>query len=380
MPPKYSGNAGSNASKRPQNSSASRSSKREPSSESSAESPKGKPAGHSGGAHNNHAPRSDGRSANGPNGRSGSRPSSRSDSRPDLRDGLTRDSRSHSGQNSRDARDGFSQGRPAQRSGTAKPVHATQPPATEPENQDAMRLNKAIAATGLCSRRKADELILAGRVRVDGQPESNPGRQVLPSESIAVDGRVLSAPQSYTYLMLNKPVQVVCTVSDPEGRPTVLDCLPPAYKGLRLYPVGRLDYFSEGMLLLTNDGQLAQRLTHPRHHQPKTYEVLVRGSVPENALKTMRRGMRLAEGEDLLPVEVTAQPAAGNTSLQMVLRQGFNRQIRRMCRDLGLTVLRLCRVAQGSLRLGNLASGKVRPLTDAEVAKLRESADLPANR
>ena len=176
--------------------------------------------------------------------------------------------------------------------------------------------------------------------------------------------------------MLNKPVQVVCTVSDPEGRPTVLGCLPQSYKGLRLYPVGRLDYFSEGLLLLTNDGQLAQRLTHPRHHQPKTYEVLVRGTVPEAALKTMRRGMRLAEGEDLLPVDVTAQPAAGNTMLQMVLRQGFNRQIRRMCRDLGLTVLRLCRVAQGALYIGNLASGKVRPLTDAEIAKLRESAGL----
>ena len=113
-----------------------------------------------------------------------------------------------------------------------------------------------------------------------------------------------------------------------------------------------------------------------RAHQPKTYEVLVRGAVPESALKIMRRGMRLAEGEDLLPVDVTAQPAAGNTMLQMVLRQGFNRQIRRMCRDLGLTVLRLCRVAQGALHLGNLASGKVRALTDEEVTKLRESAGL----
>ena len=243
-----------------------------------------------------------------------------------------------------------------------------------------MRLNKAIAATGLCSRRKADELILAGRVSVDGKPEPNPGRQVLPFESIAVDGRILSAPQAYTYLMLNKPVHVVCTVSDPEGRPTVLDCLTPEYTALRLYPVGRLDYFSEGLLLLTNDGQLAQRLTHPRHHQPKTYEVLVRGTAPEAALKTMRRGMRLSEGEDIMSVDVTAQPVGGNTLLQMVLRQGLNRQIRRMCRDLGLTILRLCRVAQGALRLGDLPSGKTRPLTDAESARLRESAGLPASR
>lgn len=348
MPPKHSGNAGSTANKRPQTSSSARSSKKEPSRDfsrdSTRESSRGKPADHSGPARKSQAPRSDGRSANGAHGRPDSRPGSRPDSRREAR---------------------------AEGSALRRPQ-----PVAEPESSEGVRLNKAIAATGHCSRRNADELILAGRVRVDGQPESNPARRVQPFESISVDGRILSAPQAFTYLMLNKPVQVVCTVSDPEGRPTVLDCLPQSYKGLRLYPVGRLDYFSEGMLLLTNDGQLAQRLTHPRHHQPKTYEVLVRGTVPEAALKTMRRGMRLAEGEDLLPVDVTAQPAAGNTMLQMVLRQGFNRQIRRMCRDLGLTVLRLCRVAQGALNLGNLASGKVRPLTDAEIAKLRESAGL----
>ena len=348
MPPKHSGNAGSTANKRSQTSSSSRPSKKESTRESSRDSSRdssgsfsrGKPADQSGAAHKGAGPRSEGRSAHG----------SRPDSRPDSRRGSR-----------------------AEGSALRRP----QPVADEPESQEGVRLNKAIAATGHCSRRKADELILAGRVRINGQLESNPARHVLPFESIVVDGRILSAPQAFTYLMLNKPVQVVCTVSDPEGRRTVLDCLPREFKAMRLYPVGRLDYFSEGMLLLTNDGQLAQRLTHPLHHQPKTYEVLVRGSVPEDALKTMRRGMRLAEGEDLLPVDVAAQPVAGNTSMQMVLRQGFNRQIRRMCRDLGLTVLRLCRVAQGALRLGNLASGKVRPLTDEEVAKLRESAGLP---
>lgn len=243
---------------------------------------------------------------------------------------------------------------------------------------EGMRLNKAIAASGLCSRRKADELILAGRVSVNGTAEPNPARHVLPTDALAVDGRVLAARQAFTYLMLHKPVQVVCTASDPEGRATVLDCLDGKYQGLRLYPVGRLDYFSEGLLLLTNDGELAQRLTHPRHHQPKTYEVLVRGLVPDAALKTMRDGMRLAEGETLLPVTVTAHSVSGNTLLRMVLHQGLNRQIRRMCRDLGLTVLRLCRTAQGSLRLGDLADGAVRPLTEAEVARLRESVGLTA--
>lgn len=359
MPPKHSGNAGSSANNRSKTSSSTISHKKE------------QPAG----AHNNHGPRSDGRSAHGSNARPNARPESRPDARSNAESGA------------RVAR-GFSQRKPAQPQAAkpdarqpAKPAAPSSPQtAADADVAIGVRLNKAIAATGLCSRRKADELILSGRVSVDGKPEPNPGRQVLPFESIAVDGRVLAAPQSYTYLMLNKPVHVVCTVSDPEGRPTVLDCLPPEYKALRLYPVGRLDYFSEGLLLLTNDGQLAQRLTHPRHHQPKTYEVLVRGAAPEGALKTMRRGMRLAEGEDIMPVDVTAQPVAGNTLLQMVLRQGLNRQIRRMCRDLGLTILRLCRVAQGALRLGDLASGKARPLTDAEVARLRESAGLPAER
>ena len=358
MPPKHSGNAGSSARNRSKNSSSTSSHKKE------------QPSG----PHKNHGPRSDGR----PNGTNG-----RSDSRPDPRLG----SRSDTQPNARDDRGGFSQRKLAQpqavkseANNSARPVAPSKPQPADVNAAEGIRLNKAIAATGLCSRRKADELILAGRVSVDGKPEPSPGRQVLPFESIAVDGRVLSAPQSYTYLMLNKPVHVVCTVSDPEGRPTVLDCLAPEYKALRLYPVGRLDYFSEGLLLLTNDGQLAQRLTHPRHHQPKTYEVLVRGTVPEGALKIMRRGMHLAEGEDIMPVDVIAQQVGGNTQLQMVLRQGLNRQIRRMCRDLGLTILRLCRVAQGSLRLGDLASGKARPLTDAEVARLRESADLPAAR
>ena len=351
MPPKHSGNAGSSANNRSKTSSSTSPHKKEQSS----------------GAHKNHGPRSDGRSAHGSHTRSDSRSESRSESR--------------------DARNGFSQRKSAQAHAPkpdakqpAKPAASSQPQTAVDAAAIGVRLNKAIAATGLCSRRKADELILSGRVSVDGKPEPNPGRQVLPFESIAVDGRVLSAPQSYTYLMLNKPVHVVCTVSDPEGRPTVLDCLSSEYKALRLYPVGRLDCFSEGLLLLTNDGQLAQRLTHPRHHQPKTYEVLVRGTASEGALKTMRRGMHLAEGEDIMPVEVTAQPVAGNTLLQMVLRQGLNRQIRRMCRDLGLTILRLCRVAQGALRLGDLASGKARPLSDGEVARLRESAGLTAEK
>lgn len=258
---------------------------------------------------------------------------------------------------------------------------ASAPPesATRDNVTNGVRLNKAIAAAGLCSRRKADELILAGQVRINGTLEENPARRVLPDDRIAVNDRELAAVQEYYYLLLHKPVQTVCTVKDPEGRPTVMAYLPPEVRHLRLYPVGRLDYFSEGLLLLTNDGELAQRLTHPRHHQPKTYEVLIRGSVPETALAVMRRGMRLDEGQALLPVDVEAKTAEnGNTLLRMVLRQGVNRQIRRMCRDLGLTILRLRRVAQGPLALGNLKPGAARALTTGEVADLRQSVGLPS--
>lgn len=237
-----------------------------------------------------------------------------------------------------------------------------------------MRLNKAIAASGFCSRRTADALIFAGRVSVNHQPETNPARQVLSCDTLAVDGLPLAKPQQFVYILLNKPPQVVCTMCDPEGRETVLDYLPPS--DTRLYPVGRLDYFSEGLLLLTNDGTLAQYLMHPRYHQTKTYEVAVRETVTEAMITAMRNGMRLQEGEMLLPVDVTVvkiTPYA--TLLRMGLRQGINRQIRRICRELGLTILRLRRTTQGTLALGALRTGKARPLTADEIAALKK--DMP---
>lgn len=239
------------------------------------------------------------------------------------------------------------------------------------------RLNKAIAEAGCCSRRKADELIFAGRVCVNGAVETHAGRRIGPNDSVSIDGRSLSCSQQKLYLMLHKPVQVVSTAADPQGRQTVLSLVAHDYPGVRLFPVGRLDYFSEGLILLTNDGRLAQRLMHPRHHLPKLYEVLVRNAVSQKALQCMRSGMRLAEGEELLPVEVTARStASGCTLLRMILRQGVNRQIRRMCRDLGLTILRLRRVAIGPLQLGTLAPGHSRPLEESELAALRQAAGL----
>ncbi len=244
-----------------------------------------------------------------------------------------------------------------------------------------MRINKAMALAGLCSRRQADEWILAGMVRVNGSTVREPGTRVSEGDLISAGGKearvVMEAPGGYTYLMLNKPVQVVCTLSDPQGRATVRELLPPQYAGKRLYPVGRLDFFSEGLLLVTDDGELTKRLTHPSFHLPKHYELLVREAVMDEQLDIMRRGMTLAEGEKLAPVQAERMGKhERGTLLQLTLGQGVNRQIRRMCRDLGLTVLRLRRIKQGSVNLGDLASGRCRALTDNEVAELKKSVRL----
>ena len=245
--------------------------------------------------------------------------------------------------------------------------------------QNSIRLNKALADAGLCSRRKADELIRDGAIAVNGIVTRELGLRVLPSDMISVRGKPLHTPQARTWLLMHKPAQVVSTAHDPEGRPTVLDILPEPWKKLRLFPVGRLDYFSEGLILLTDDGDLAHKILHPSHQVPKTYHLLVREMPDERILQTMRAGMQLAEGEYLAPVNARILPSSARLShfpqhgtlLEVILIQGVNRQIRRMCRDLNLTVLRLARVAQGAILLGELPSGSVRALRDEEVASLR---------
>ncbi len=246
--------------------------------------------------------------------------------------------------------------------------------------QGSLRINKALAQAGVCSRRRADELIQAGKVLVNGQVAA-PGIKVsLFRDKIEVEGRVLSTIlPDYTYLILNKPIHVVTTVKDPEGRKTVIDLLPQEYAHLRLYPVGRLDYFSQGLLLLTNDGDLANRLMHPRWHQAKTYHLVVRGAVKKDHIRTLQKGMRLPEGETLAPVQVRILEAGEKSSrLELILTQGINRQIRRMCKELGLTVLRLERVRQGVLELGSLPPGSLRPLTAKELTTLLASVQLAA--
>ena len=249
---------------------------------------------------------------------------------------------------------------------------------------EGIRLNKALADAGVCSRRSADELVFAGRVRVNGVVAESPGVRVQPGDAVSVDGRPVRMKEESRqpcWLMLNKPVRIVSTASDPEGRETVFDLVPEPWRRRRLFPVGRLDFFSEGLLLLTDDGELAHRLTHPRWHLSKVYHVLVRpergeASVSE-ALSLMRRGMTLAEGDRLAPVEVRVLPSSlRGVLLEMVLHQGLNRQIRRMCRDVDFTVLRLKRVQEGPLQLGSLAPGRVRPLSEAEVSALRRAVGL----
>lgn len=248
-----------------------------------------------------------------------------------------------------------------------------------PENTQ-VRLNKYLADAGIASRRGADALIQSGRVCVNGLIQREPGTKVIPGQdTVLCNGAQVSSGRDIpaSYIMLHKPVHTVSTVNDPQGRKTVVELLPENLRAQRLFPVGRLDYMSEGLLLLTNDGEVTLRLTHPSYEHPKKYEVLVREAVPEKSLRTMRQGMRLEEGERLAPVEVDAIPtASGATLLRMTLRQGVNRQIRRMCRDLNLTILRLRRVELGPLLLGNLESGKWRALDAAEITALKTSLGL----
>ena len=237
--------------------------------------------------------------------------------------------------------------------------------------QDGVRLNKYLAGTGLCSRRKADELIAQGRVTINGHP-AQAGDRVQSTDTVRVDGERLSSEEEKVVLMLHKPVEVVSTARDPQGRRTVLDFVPQRYRHLRLFPVGRLDYYSEGLILLTNMGELAQRLMHPSHSQHKVYKVLVRGPVSDAALSRMRGGMTLAEGDVTAPAGVEATEQDRDTLLTITLQQGLNRQIRRMCRDCGLTVLKLKRVAEAGLKLGNLPVGETRALSREEVDALMQ--------
>jgi 23S rRNA pseudouridine2605 synthase len=224
----------------------------------------------------------------------------------------------------------------------------------------------------VASRRAAETMIAEGRVTVAGQVVLDPARDVDEQSSLTVDGRVVSGPEQPVVYALNKPLGVLSTVQDTHGRPTVVSLVPDETR--RLYPVGRLDADSSGLILLTNDGALAQRLTHPSFEVPKIYRVVVSGGpVGESALAKLRTGVRLEDGMTA-PAQVRQ---VGQGVLEVTIREGRNRQVRRMCEAVGHPVAALERIAFGRLKLGELASGASRRLTEAELARLRGS---PADR
>jgi pseudouridine synthase len=233
------------------------------------------------------------------------------------------------------------------------------------------RLQKLIAATGLCSRRRAEDLLRAGRVRVNGRPASLGDRADPDRDRILVDGRPLRPANASLTLLLHKPVGVLSSCRDPQGRPTVLDLLPEAMRqGIGLHPVGRLDGDSRGALLLSNDGRLTLRLTHPRYGHAKTYRVRVAGQPGADVLEAWRRGLPL-DGVPSQPVRLRQlHQGPQDTWLELVMREGRNRQIRRTAALLGHPVRDLQRTAIGRLGLGDLPEGAWRPLRPAELEAL----------
>ncbi len=243
-----------------------------------------------------------------------------------------------------------------------------------------MRLAKHLAHAGVASRRASEGLIAQGRVRVDGELVRDPAREVDERSRVEVDGRLLAGPEPHVVYALHKPVGVLSTASDTHGRPTVVELLG---EERRLYPVGRLDADSSGLILLTNDGELAHRLTHPRYEVPRTYRVRVAGGpVGERALNALRTGVELEDGPTA-PAQVRRVPASGESrsataqgggdELELTIAEGRNRQVRRMCEAVGHPVLALQRVAFGPLRLGALEPGAHRRLGEAELRSLRRA-------
>jgi 23S rRNA pseudouridine2605 synthase len=243
------------------------------------------------------------------------------------------------------------------------------------------RLQKVLAESGIASRRAAERLIVDGRVQVNGTVITRLGALAdAAADTICVDGRPIAPPAEHVYLAVNKPAGYVTTSSDERGRPIVMDLV---YKTKeRVFPVGRLDQDSEGLLLLTNDGELAQRLTHPSHEVDKEYLALVDCSPNPAALRALRRGIDI-DGRRTAPAtaETIGAPEgfdtpAGHEWLRLVLREGRKRQVRRMCEAAGCNVVRLVRTRIGPLRLRGLVPGRVRELTPAEIEKLRQAAGL----
>jgi 23S rRNA pseudouridine2605 synthase len=257
------------------------------------------------------------------------------------------------------------------------------PNADEPA---AVRLQKFLAEVGVASRRVAEELIEEGRVKVDGRVVRDLPVFIDPaSDIVEIDGRrIMNAPERHLYVMLHKPRRCVSTVLDPEGRRTVADLVNHPSKA-RLYPVGRLDFDTSGLLLMTNDGELTNRLTHPRYGVHKTYRATVKGELEPEAVAELERGIYLAErksgqtlgGKKTMPVRMSiAARDRDRTVLELTLQEGRNRQVRRMLARVGCPVKKLVRTRMGPLKLKGLAVGEWRELTRTELGALRKEAGL----
>jgi 23S rRNA pseudouridine2605 synthase len=231
------------------------------------------------------------------------------------------------------------------------------------------RLQKLLSQAGVASRREAERFITEGRVAVNGTVVTELGSKADPERDlITVNGQPVRPAEKKVYLILNKPVGYMTTLRDPEGRPIVTDLL----KGLdvRVFPVGRLDYNTEGLLLLTNDGAWANRLAHPRHEVDKEYLVRVRGAVAKEQIRRLAEGVELDDGPTAPAKVAVSSQSDNNTWLSIVIHEGRYRQVRRMCEAVSLSVVRLRRVRYGAVSLGDLKQGEYRHLTSSEVATL----------
>lgn len=236
---------------------------------------------------------------------------------------------------------------------------------------DPVRLQKAIAHAGLMSRRAAEEVIAAGRVTIDGRTAILGDRVDVANERVAIDGALLPVNPDHQTFLLYKPVGAISTADDPHGRPTVVGMVD---SGTRLYPVGRLDADSEGLILLTNDGELADRVTHPRYGIRKKYLVVVEGHVGQSTARQLESGVELEDGPASAIKARVLDTSGGQSQIEVVMGEGRNREVRRMLDAVGYPVVRLVRTAIGPIADPNLKPGKYRPLSNQEVSKLMAAA------
>lgn len=235
-----------------------------------------------------------------------------------------------------------------------------------------MRINKFMATCGVASRRKCDELIQMGHVKINANICTKVGVQIDPEvDLVTVDDKPIRLTNTYVYYMLNKPCNVVTTMSDPHGRPTVMDYIPQTK--YRLFPIGRLDYNTSGLLLFTNDGDVAQKLLHPSFEFGKTYIVEIRGEIDNNAINQLRNGVDIGDFVTSPAVVEVLDSKRNTTTIKIVIHEGKNRQVRRMFDAVGHKVVRLQRVAIGKIKLGDLPIGKYRELTKDEIAYIKTS-------